>query len=156
MSKPLSLSDRWAQRLAVLLPAFLLGGAYISQYGFNLLPCEMCWYQRYPHFVALALALLSYVAPPKPLWVGLAGLAIAASGVIGVFHAGVEYRWWESPLGCTAIDPMALDFVRCDEAAWTMFGVSLAGFNALFSIGGAIAIWLLLIAREKTVGEKQA
>lgn len=156
MPTDLPLSDKYARLLALAAPAVLLGGAYVSQYGFGLFPCEMCWWQRYPHFVALALALLSFVAPPKPVWVALAGLAIAVSGGIGVFHAGVEYGWWESPLGCTATDPFALEFVRCDQAAWTLWGISLAGFNALFSLGSAIAIWVLLLAREKAVGEKRA
>ncbi len=156
MSQDLPLSDKYARLLALAVPALLLGGAYVSQYGFGLFPCEMCWWQRYPHFVALVLAILAFVAPPKRVWVALAGLAIAVSGVIGVFHAGVEYHWWESPLGCTATDPFAIEFVRCDEAAWTLWGVSLAGFNALFSLGSAIAIWVLLLAREKTVGEKRA
>lgn len=150
MNRPLSMSDRLAQRLALAIPAVLLAGAYISQYGFGLFPCELCWWQRYPHFLAVGLALLSTVAPPRKVWIALAALAIAVSGVIGIYHAGVEYGWWASALGCTANDPFSLEFVRCDEPAWTFGGVSLAGWNALISIGGAIAIWILLLAREKT------
>jgi len=149
MTTPLPASDRLAQRLALAVPALLLAGAYISEYGFGLFPCELCWWQRYPHFIAVALALISYYAPPRRVWIGLAALAIAVSGAIAVFHAGVEYHWWESPLGCTASDPFSLEFVRCDEAAWTLMGVSLAGFNALLSIGSAIAIWVLLLAKER-------
>lgn len=150
MTSSLPRSDRLAQALALAVPALLLAGAYISQYGFGLFPCEMCWWQRYPHFAAVGLALVSTFAQPKRVWIALAALAIAVSGVIGVFHAGVEYHWWESPLGCTAADPFSLDFVRCDAPAWTLLGISLAGFNALLSIGSAVAIWVLLLAREKT------
>ena len=145
-----------ARALAFLVPASLLAGAYVSQYGFGLFPCEMCWWQRYPHFAAVALGFLSYFAPPRRVWIALAALAIAISGAIGVFHAGVEYDWWESPLGCTASDPFSLEFVRCDEPAWTLMGISLAGYNALLSIGSAVAIWMLLLAREKPVAEKMA
>ena len=156
MSTPLLPSDRLAQRLALAMPAILLAGAYISEYGFGLFPCEMCWWQRYPHFVAVALGLVSYVAPPRRAWIALAALAIAVSGAIGAFHAGVEYGWWESPLGCTASDPLSLNFVRCDEPAWTLLGISLAGYNALLSIGSAVAIWMLLLARDKIAAEKTA
>ncbi len=151
MITALSPSDKLAQRLALAVPALLLAGAYISEYGFGLHPCEMCWWQRYPHFAAVALALVSTVAPPRRAWVALAGLAIAVSGLIGAYHAGVEYGWWESPLGCTGGDPFSLEFVRCDEAAWTFASISLAGFNALLSIGSAVAIWVLLMAKEKQV-----
>ena len=47
---------RGAQLVALVVPAALLAGAYVSQYAFGLYPCEMCWWQRYPHFAALALA----------------------------------------------------------------------------------------------------
>lgn len=152
-------ATRLAQILALGLPAALLGGAYISQYGFDLYPCEMCWWQRYPHFAGLALALVSTVAEPKRMWIALAALAIITSGLIGAFHAGVEYGWWEGITGCasaldTSRDPMDAimnaPLVRCDVAPWSLFGISLAGWNFLISTGGGLAI-LLLLRRGKTV-----
>ncbi|MEW9854840.1 disulfide bond formation protein B [Novosphingobium sp. M1R2S20] len=144
---------RAARLLALLAPAVLLAGAYIGQYAFGLFPCEMCWWQRYPHFVALALAVLSFVLPSRVLVV-LAGVAIAASGAIGAFHAGVEYGWWEGVTACTASplsaggDPLAAilaaPVVRCDVAPWSLFGISLAGWNFLFSCAAALAIFILL------------
>ncbi len=141
--------------LALLLPAALLGGAYVSQYGFGLMPCEMCLWQRWPHMTAIvlaggALALQSHAAGRMLLM--LAALAIAASGVIGAFHAGVEYKWWEGLTDCAVMTsgtsvldaPFSTHVMRCDEAPWDLFGISLAGFNALFSIGGAALILGLL------------
>src|SRR5690348_9825281 len=94
-SASLGPSARFARALALLLPALLLGGAYVAQYGFGLYPCEMCWWQRYPHFAALVLATLAFVVPPARLWTALAALAVLASAAIGAFHAGVEYKWWQ-------------------------------------------------------------
>jgi disulfide bond formation protein DsbB len=144
-----------SRALAVLLPAALLGGAYVSQYGFGLYPCEMCWWQRYPHFAALAIALVSFVAKPPRVWVALAGLAIITSGLIGGFHAGVEYHWWEGITACSkppgAIDMTdfsAAKLVRCDAPAWTLFGISLAGYNFLIScLGGAAVVALAAYRR---------
>ena len=146
---------RLAQRIALAVPALLLAGAYISQYGFDLYPCEMCWWQRYPHFAALAFALLSFLTAPKRLWVALAAGGILTSGLIGFFHAGVEYDFWEGVTSCAAIPQTtegqsALDaimnapVVRCDEAPWTLLGISLAGFNFLISTGAALFIFTLL------------
>jgi disulfide bond formation protein DsbB len=144
---------RAARWLALLVPAALLAGAYISQLDFGLPPCEMCWWQRYPHFVAVLLALLAFVVPPR-VPVTLAAVAIAVSGAIGAFHAGVEYGWWEGVTACTASpfaageDPLAAilaaPVIRCDVAPWSLFGISLAGWNFLFSIAGALAIAILL------------
>jgi len=145
---------RAARGVALLTPLALLGGAYVSQYGFGLHPCEMCWWQRWPHFAALALAALALVRPLGRLPVALAASAIAVSGVIGAFHAGVEYGWWDGLTACSTTlgarggDPLEAVFdaplVRCDVAPWSLLGVSLAGWNFLFSSAAAIAIALLL------------
>lgn len=152
-------SFRLAQQLALGIPAVLLGGAYLSQYGFGLYPCEMCWWQRWPHFAALALALVSFRLPARELWVGLAALAMLVSGAIGAFHAGVEYGWWEGLTGCATVLPQdggdALDaimnapMIRCDQAPWSLLGVSLAGWNFLISTVGGLAI-LILLSRSKS------
>jgi disulfide bond formation protein DsbB len=155
----LGLNGRIARKIALAVPLALLAGAYVSQYGFGLYPCEMCWWQRYPHFAALALALLAFVAPMPRTFIALAALAIAVSGAIGAFHAGVEYGWWEGLTACTAPaaggaggDPLKAileaPLVRCDIAPWSVFGVSLAGWNFLFSLAGALAIVLLLTRKE--------
>ena len=152
-------SGRYARLLALVTPLALLGGAYVSQYGFGLFPCEMCWWQRYPHFAALALATLAVVRPPARIPVTLAALAIATSGLIGAFHAGVEYGWWEGLTACSTTviadggDPLEAIFnaplVRCDVAPWSLFGISLAGWNFLFSTGGALAIAALMAKESK-------
>ncbi len=145
---------RLAQRLAIGVPALLLAGAYVSEYGFGLYPCEMCWWQRYAHFAALAPALVSAFVQPRAPWVALAAVGILASGLIGGFHAGVEYDWWEGITLCavppgasggSAMDAIfATPVIRCDVAPWTLGGVSLAGFNAIFSTLAALAIFALL------------
>lgn len=152
-------SLRLAQALALAVPAGLLGGAYLAQYAFGLFPCEMCWWQRYPHFVAVLFALLSLVARPRALWIALAAAGLLVSGAIGAFHAGVEYGWWEGVTACSSAidstggDPlaaiMAAPLVRCDVAPWTLAGISLAGFNALISVLSAVAIFGLVARRAR-------
>ncbi len=150
-----------AHWLAVLLPAALLAGAYASQYVGGLYPCEMCWWQRYPHFAAVAIAVIAFGvgnAAFRKILVALAALAIASSGIIGGYHAGVEYGWWEGLTACTATISGTGDdllksilnapLVRCDVAPWTLFGISLAGYNFLLSFGGA-ALILAMIWRNK-------
>ena len=141
---------RW---LALLVPLGLLAGAYIGQYFFRLFPCEMCWWQRYAHFAALACALLAMALSTKRALVVLAGAALLVAGLLGGYHAGVEYHWWEGITHCaTAVkfggDPldaiMRAPNIRCDEPQWSLFGVSLAGFNFLISTGAALVIFGLV------------
>jgi len=153
-----------ARAIALLTPLLLLGGAYASQYIGGLHPCDMCWWQRYPHMAAIPLALLAYAMKGRPcvsaLFAGLAGLAIGISGLIGLFHAGVEYGWWEglttcstTPTGGSAADMldqiMATPLIRCDVAPWDLFGISLAGYNGLLSGAAALAILALLLKARK-------
>ena len=151
-------SLRQARWLAFGVPALLLAGAYVAQYGFGLYPCEMCWWQRYPHFAAVALALLAFALPPKRLWIALAALAVLASGLIGVYHAGVEYGWWLGLTTCSSPGASGGDaleaimntpLIRCDAPQWTFAGVSLAGFNAIISVVSAVAILALLAKARK-------
>lgn len=154
-----------ARLVAILAPTALLGGALVSQYVFGLHPCEMCMWQRWPHLAAIILALLAIVTRARPsasmsLTI-LAALAIAISGGIGAFHAGVEYGWWQgltacstTPVGGSTADIlnsiMATPLTRCDVAPWSLFGISLAGFNAILSLAAAIAIFALSAKARRT------
>ena len=143
-----------ARLLALLLPAGLLGGALFSQYVGGLYPCEMCYWQRWPHAAAILLALGAFLTPNRArLPVLLAALAIAISGAIGVFHAGVELGWWEGITHCTATgatslqDILNVPLVRCDQVQWSVLGISMAGWNAMVSLTGAAAIVALARSR---------
>ena len=139
-----------ARLLALLIPAGLLGGALFSQYVGGVYPCEMCYWQRWPHAAAILLAVGAYLTGSNRqrsrLLVMLAALALAVSGAIGVFHAGVEIGWWEGITQCTATgatslqDIMNVPLVRCDQVQWEFLGISMAGWNAIISLTGAAAI----------------
>lgn len=142
-----------ARLLALLIPSGLLGGALFSQYVGGLYPCEMCYWQRWPHAAAILLAIGAYLSASNRqrsrMLVRLAAVAVAISGAIGVFHAGVEIGWWEGITQCTATgatslqDIMAVPLVRCDQVQWEFLGISMAGWNAIISLTGAAAILAL-------------
>ena len=152
---------RW---IALLLPAALLAGAWGSQLFGGLVPCEMCHWQRWPHYAAVVIAVLAFIVPGMAnrrglVW--LAALAIAISGAIGIYHAGTEYHWWAGMTACTSDIKsggstedmlkaiMAAPIVRCDQPQWTLFGISLAGFNAIFSLGGALIVAWLMTRKDR-------
>jgi disulfide bond formation protein DsbB len=140
----------------------LILGALGFQYLQHLPPCEMCHWQRWPHIAGAviglggAILLSQGILPARTALIiaVLATLAVAISGGLGVFHAGVEYKWWPGPTACTTgfVFDGHLDInapvPHCDIPAWTLFGISLAGFNALASLGAA-AIGAVLLVRSK-------
>ena len=151
--------------VALLVPLALVGAAIGSQYFASLYPCEMCYWQRYAHFAAIPLALLAFTAPaPAPrarAFTLLAALAIAVSGAIGVYHAGVELGVFEGFTTCTTTAKalsteellkqlMKVPLIRCDQVQWAFLGISMAGWNAIVSLSAAAAIaWLTLSARRR-------
>lgn len=142
--------------LAGLGSAALLGGAYFFQYVLGMAPCELCLWQRWPHFAAAGLGVLALLWPS--LAVLLAGAAAAATtGGIGIYHTGVERGWWPGPSACSgAVDLsrlsaeqmldriLAAPVVRCDEVAWEMLGLSMASWNAVASFA-LMAVWLVAL-----------
>jgi disulfide bond formation protein DsbB len=149
-----------ARLLAALVPAGLLAGAHGSQYLGGLVPCEMCYWQRWPHFAALAFALLSYALinrlPDRGrslVW--LAALAMLVSGGIGAYHAGVELGIFEGITQCTSTsavtvsDILSAPLIRCDQVQWELLGISMAGWNAIVSIGFGLGILWLSLRRPR-------
>jgi disulfide bond formation protein DsbB len=143
---------------AALTSIALLAGALYFQYVVGLPPCDLCHWQRYPHIasIVLGLAAVASLAAPRPAYV-FALAAIAALFVtagIGVFHVGVEQHWWTGPQACSGQIPSGLSpaelkkylfsakMVRCDQAAWSLWGISMAGWNAILSGGVAIVLSL--------------
>jgi disulfide bond formation protein DsbB len=151
---------RW---LALLVPAGLLAGALGSQYLGGLYPCEMCHWQRWPHYAAVALASLAFLLRRGPdqgrPFVWLAALAILTSGAIGIYHAGVEAGVFEGVTQCSTLaggsnadilrDIMARPVIRCDEVQWSFLGISMAGWNAILSCLSALVILWLSLKRPR-------
>lgn len=150
----------WPRALALALPAALLGGAWFSQLIGGLYPCEMCHWQRWPHYAALlpaAGAIMVRSGGAQRSLAFVAALLIATSGLIGAFHAGVEYGWWEGITGCAVAgagggleDLLNRPVIRCDVAPWTLAGISLAGYNALLSTGGAMLVLWGILRRQRS------
>ena len=136
--------------LIVFAASAALVGAWIFE-AFGYLPCELCLKQRQPYYYGIPLALIvTYIAARGPRGLISAGfvalaLVFAASAALGVYHAGVEWGFWEGPTACTGSAFPAsggdlleqlktVKVVRCDEVAIRILGLSLAGWNALISL----------------------
>ena len=133
----------------------LLLGAFGFQYLGGLAPCPMCIWQRWPHAVAFLIG----IAAMTVLWrfrrplSALGFMTMLTSAGLGIFHAGVEQQWWEGPTTCVGTDPgsmnsedllnalMEAPMVRCDEIVWDLWGITMAGWNALISLGLAL-LWI--------------
>lgn len=151
--------ERLAMALGLVSLVLILGALGFEYLG-GMPPCEMCMWQRWPHYTAIVvglgggLAIAGGALPRRagPYVAGLAMVLIAVSGAIGVYHAGVEWHLWAGPAACTgpafhfrgALNLNA-PVVACDQAQWRLFGISLAGYNAIVSLGAVCAAATLLM-----------
>ncbi len=151
------LTARIAAGLSALASSALLGAVYAMQYLGGLAPCPLCLLQRWPHAAVVVLGLAALI-PAMPTGfrraiLGLIAVAFSITAGIGFYHAGIEYGLFAGPTACTGTvggdtldelrrNLMAAAVVRCDEIPWALFGISLAGYNALVSTAlAAFAGW---------------
>ncbi len=149
----------------IAVSALTLIAVHIFQYGFGYAPCGLCYYQRYPYFAIVGIGIAGLLAAGvkniKGLIPGLLGvfllLFLIDAGTAG-FHVGVEQKWWAGPATCSSADfsgsiedqlkqLMETPVVRCDEVAWSLFGISMAGYNFLIALGMSIFTGLALKKR---------
>jgi disulfide bond formation protein DsbB len=155
--------SRRPERLALvvaLASAGLLAGAFAFEHIGGLAPCVLCLYQRWPHALAIVFGIAAFAVWPRnsgaaALALGLAALGLFVGAAIAAYHVGVEQRWWTGPMACGATGPslssamtaealrkalLAAPVVRCDEIAWSLFGLSMAAYNFIASLAlGALA-----------------
>jgi disulfide bond formation protein DsbB len=129
--------------------AAVLGTALLSQHWGGLAPCELCLIQRWPWGAAIVISFVATMVGGRTAlpWVALLLAAVFAIGsALAFYHVGVEQHWFAGPTACsgaaTAADTVeALKAqilrqqpVRCDDVAWSLWGVSMAGWNLLASL----------------------
>jgi disulfide bond formation protein DsbB len=152
--------DHWTLTAACASAAMLAAAHAFETFG-GLAPCHLCLYQRDVYWAALSVGILGFALGYMRLrWAGraatwlLALLFLLGAGV-AAYHAGVEWKWWPGPASCTGggrgIDARELaaflkgakvSVPQCDQAPWRMVGVSMAGYNALISLGlAALSLW---------------
>jgi disulfide bond formation protein DsbB len=155
-----------AAAAAFVMSAATLLGAWIFEYALGLQPCPLCLEQRLPYHMVIPLSALMAIAalvgaPPKLLKIGffVIILAMLTGAGLALYHAGVEWHWWAGPADCSGpvtdikgrgplVEQLqSFSVVRCDEAPWRLFGISLAGFNVLVSLAIAAVAWSGLRSR---------
>jgi len=137
---------------ALLIVAAAILGALAFQHIGGILPCELCLKQRYAYYagVPLLFAALVLLSAGQRRFAALVfvvvGLAFLANAALGVYHAGVEWHFWPGPEACTGAQNLSTSVggllnslpsttvIRCDEAAWRLGGISLAGWNVVVSL----------------------
>ncbi len=138
-----------------------LGGTLALQFGFDLIPCILCLFQRLLYAVAALLAAIALcLSPPRRrVFVALCGVTFGLNTLVAFYHLGAENHWWSTKTCIFSAEPvlslaelqLALERpaeAPCDEVQWSLFGLSLSGYNLPASLG--LAMFCLVAAKRKT------
>lgn len=152
-----------APLFAFSLSGGLLIGAWVSQYGFGYAPCQMCYWQRHVHKAVVMVALMGIMVVKLGLPLThamrlLLVLLLLGSAGLAFYHSGVEFKWWEGPQSCAVGDVNLPDFSgsdpfaaldqkfkppACSQAVWFFLGLSMATWNGILSLFGAIGVAII-------------
>jgi len=138
--------------------------ALVAQYGFELWPCDLCIYQRYPAVAAVAIMVMAEFIKKPRLMLALFMMACIITGDIAIYHTGVEQGWWPGPTSCSGDglngallsleelkgQIMGAPIIRCDKPAFEFMGITMASANAIFSFGLAAMAFISLVKSKKT------
>ena len=130
--------------IASFSSAAVILAAYYFEYIGGFFPCKLCYWQRYPHFINILIFPLLYFFPMRGLiFIGMGSMSVSTT--LAFYHVGVEQKYWQGPNSCSnaSIEGLTTDqlldqimkapIVRCDEIAWELIGISMAGWNLLIS-----------------------
>ena len=146
LAKPLRIVLRASAVVLVVATATILTALAFEHLG-GYAPCPLCLEERYAYYFAVpASALALFLARDDRTGIArilllLIALAFLANMAAGIFHAGVEWKWWPGPGECSGAFELqwgqggVIDtpIIRCDEASWRFLGLSFAGWNAMVS-----------------------
>ncbi len=166
-------TSRWPL-FAALASIAALAIAHAFEHFGGLRPCALCLRQREVFWVALGIAILGVgLMRKRPDWpigrgiTALLGLTFLTGAIVAGYHAGVEWHFWPGPSTCSgggsglegldaadlgAILGTATKAPACDQIPWSFAGLSMAGWNVLYSLTLTIASFVSLgRAKEREI-----
>lgn len=143
---------RWP--LTAAAAALLMLGVAHAFEAMGYAPCDLCLRQRELYWAIAGVAIAGALALNREGWrryqpalIAVLGILFLIQAWLAAYHAGVEWKWWPGPTHCSGrgasvssgamgelLAGKSLHIVRCDQAAWRLLGLSMAGWNALAAL----------------------
>jgi len=153
------MSEKKFVLVAILGSLSLLLGAFAFQYIGGYPPCKLCYWQRYPHIIAIFFGVIYfYTLIAKIAYISSGASFLSAA--FGAYHFGIEQGFWQGPNTCSSGDVstlstdalieqiMSAPIIKCDEVIWSLFNISMAGWNTIFSAFLGI-LWITILMKSK-------
>lgn len=135
---------------ALAASALMLAAAHAFEAFGGLAPCPLCLRQREVYWALIAMTLTGLgiwrLVPKRRFLVALnvlIGLVFVTGVVVAAYHAGVEWKFFPPPAGCSSggVNPLEMgdldapiSIPLCNDAPFYFLGLSMAGWNAAASL----------------------
>lgn len=144
-----SMCSRTLLGLVLLISLGVLGCAYVLKTYYGMQPCQMCLYEQKVFMITAGVSLLGLFVPSSLRYYVtlLLGLIFLGGFLLAAYHVAIQHHWVELPAFCSSQDFSSFEsvealreqmlntpFVRCDQVTWSLFGFSLAAYNAFLSL----------------------
>ncbi len=149
-------------KISFFISSVMLLSAFYLEYFHDAFPCDLCITQRWFHALIISYSLIAVLIleknfiTEKLILIGLS-LTWIASSIAGLYHFGIEMNFWSGPDGCSSSIDFSKDLlkyllnkspIKCDEVMFNIFGLSLAGWNALISFVMFIIVSVFLMNKR--------
>lgn len=150
--------------LIMLASIAALSGAYIGQYFYGLKPCVLCIYQRIPYVLIIIIGIFIYKYSSKinfsRVMLYFCSFVFMAGALLALFHVGIEKGIINEPMSCSvntekhfssikelrqAIATAPINSPKCKDVQFSIFGISMAGLNFMYSL--LLSIYSFLVAK---------
>lgn len=133
-----------------------LSSALIGEHVFGLLACKLCHIQQGLYFGVIVFSGLSILLCRRWLyWVAVFGLSVEF--IVAFYHVGLEKGLFTDLLGCSDSSARSYDSfddyknalldlgkkVSCSKPALVVLGISMAGWNAIYSV--ILLLWTIVL-----------
>tara|TARA_Y100001980_G_C14189972_1_gene57654 strand:+ start:29 stop:514 length:486 start_codon:yes stop_codon:yes gene_type:complete len=141
-----SLKEENFLQILFVMSILILGTAFIIEYVFGYMPCNLCKIERIPFGLSIIILILNYNFKENQIFYSvLLMLVFSFSIIISVYHLGIEQGFFDESTVCAAKnlnlltkDEVLKSFnelsISCKDVAFKIFGFSLTSYNIIMSI----------------------
>ena len=142
--------------------SLVLVSAFVIEYGFNHQPCKLCLYERIPYFLSILLiAKIFLIRGYEKVTLLILSLIFIISSILAFYHFGIEQGFFKESLACAVenlsenltkedlLKELSQNSISCKDVSFSIFGISLAAINTIFSIALSVIFIKLFISYEK-------
>ncbi|MDC0232219.1 disulfide bond formation protein B [Pelagibacteraceae bacterium] len=148
--------------IILIFISFVLVSAFVIEYGFNHQPCKLCLYERIPYFLSILLiAKIFLIRGYEKVTLLILSLIFIISSILAFYHFGIEQGFFKESLACAVenlsenltkedlLKELNQNSISCKDVSFSIFGISLAAINTIFSIALSVIFIKLFISYEK-------